>query len=442
MRFSYRMPRDEMLFGLVVASVHGSQHVFLRLFPPLIPILVVDLEASLWQLGLLVSVYLFAGGLFQAPMGVLSDRVDRRYLLIPAFLAMSLGYLIFVLAPTAGTLLPAVALFGHVFDGPYQVMALGMFVAGFGYSAIHPVGYPLISANVSVENKGKVLGMWGSASKLGDAVAPLLVGVLILVLAWEWILVGVSAFGIVYAVLLFVIFRHERFETRPASRTADRDREDTVDWRANPKQFLLPIAAVVLSFFFILFAGNGLQTYTPVFVTDVYGYSLSIAGIEIQPASVANFYFAVLLISGALSQLAMGVLTDVFDYRAVLMGLLGVSTVGLFLLSAVSLTPLVLLLAFVVLGSCIFGLNPARDALISDITPPELEGRTFGYIWTIALVGSSAYPAIIGYLADTMGIQASFAVLAVGTLGGLACIGLLYSPYVYQERPTATIGGD
>ena len=428
MRFSYRMPRDEMLFGLVVASVHGSQHVFLRLFPPLIPILVVDLEASLWQLGLLVSVYLFAGGLFQAPMGVLSDRVDRRYLLIPAFLAMSLGYLIFVLASTVGTLLPAVAIFGHVFDGPYQVMALGMFVAGFGYSAIHPVGYPLISANVSVENKGKVLGMWGSASKLGDAVAPLLV--------------GVSAFGIVYAVLLFVIFRHERFETRPASRTADRDRGDTVDWRANPKQFLLPIAVVVLSFFFILFAGNGLQTYTPVFVADVYGYSLSIAGIEIQPASVANFYFAVLLISGALSQLAMGVLTDVFDYRAVLMGLLGVSTVGLFVLSSVSLTPLVLLLAFVVLGSCIFGLNPARDALISDITPAELEGRTFGYIWTIALVGSSAYPAIIGYLADSMGIQASFAFLAVGTLGGLACIGLLYSPYVYQERPTPTIGGD
>ena len=437
MRFSFHLPREEWLFGLLIASVHAGQHLFLRLFPPLIPVLVVDLEASLAQLGLLVSVYMFAGGLFQAPIGVLADRVDRQYLLVPAFGLMGVGYLVFVLAPIVGASLPDLQLAGSTFDGPYQVMALGMFLAGVGYSVVHPVGYPLISANVSPENKGKVLGMWGSASKIGDSAAPLVVGVLILVLAWEWILVGISLFGFVFAAVLFVVFRSGKYETRPpASETEDGDSSGP-GLGANPRQFLVPIATIVVSFFFILFATNGLQTYAPVFVADVYGFSLSLGGLEVGRESIANFYFAVLLISGAVAQLVVGSLTDTYDHRTVLVALLGVSAVALTTLAFLSLTPLTLFALFVLLGCTIFGLNPARDALISDITPAAYEGRTFGYIWTVALVGSSGYPAIIGYLADTMGLRASFSVLAIGALGALVCIAALYSPLVYQERPAS-----
>ena len=438
MRVFFAMPREELLFGLLVASIHAGQHLFLRLFPPLIPILVVDLDASLWQLGLLVSVYMFAGGLFQAPMGVLSDRYDRQYLLVPAFVAMGVGYLVFVLAPTAGLLIPELSLAGQTFDGSYQVMALGMFTAGIGYSAIHPVGYPLISANVAPENKGKVLGMWGSASKVGDAGAPLLVGVFILLLSWEAILVGVSLFGFAFALALLVVFSSGRYETSPPSNGDEGESEGGGDWRSSPRTFLFPMAAVVLSFFFILFAGNGLMTYTPVFVADVYGYSFSVAGVTVAPESVANFYFGTLLISGAVSQLVIGGVTDVYDHRLVLVTLLGVSAVGLLLLAALPLSPALLAGAFVLLGVTLFGLNPARDALISEITPAAYEGRTFGYIWTLALVGSSAYPVIIGYIADTMGLRTSFGVLAVGAVGGLLCIAALFSPHVYRESPAPT----
>lgn len=417
--------------------------MFFRLLPPIIPILVVDLDSPLWQLGLLYSVYIFAGGLFQAPMGVLSDRYDRRYLLIPGFVSMSVGYLVFVAAPVLGTGLPGVSVLGHAFDGPYLLMALGMFVAGFGFSVIHPVGYPLISRNVSPENKGTVLGMWGSAAKFGDMVAPVLVGVLILVTTWEWILVGVSLFGLVYAGGLFLVLRREEYDTRPRLRDGEGtdDADGETSWRSHPRRFVIPMAVVVCSFFFVLFAGNGLQTFTPLFVADVYGYSLSIGGITFRPESIANFYFAILLISGALSQLVVGVFTDLYDHRVVLMTLLGVSAVGLGLLATVTLSPLVLLLVFVVIGSTLFGLNPSRDALISDITPAAYEGRTFGYVWTIAMVGSAAYPVVIGYLGDTIGIQASFGFLALGAVGGLVCIGLLYSPAVYRERPVESADG-
>lgn len=164
----------------------------------MIPILA-GLDSPLWQLGSLVSIYLFAGDLGQAPKGVLVDTFDRRYILLPSIGLMSVGYLLFVLGSVVGSVVPPVQLFGHSFNGTYQFMSGGMFIAGVGYSGIHPVGDPLISSNISTEGKATVLGMWGSASKLGDTIAPLLIAALILILSWEWILVGVSLFGFLYA---------------------------------------------------------------------------------------------------------------------------------------------------------------------------------------------------------------------------------------------------
>jgi len=342
----------EWRFGLVVSSIHGIQHLFYRLVPPLIPILAVGMEASLWELGLLVSVFLFAGGLGQAPMGVLVDRFDRRYVLVPAIVCMSVGYLLFVGGSVVGSALPTLVVVEHIFSGTYLLMATGMFVAGIGYSAIHPVGYPLISANVDAEKKATILGMWGSASKIGDTLAPLSIGLFILIVPWEWILIGVSGFGFIYAGWLLRLLRRGTVETRPpraptvgpgtddqstgsVDRATDPDDRspDSVDRAAEPtggsRSFLVPISTILFAFCFVLFATNGLITFAPVFVTDVYGYSLSIAGLNIPPESVANAYFSALLLSGAASQLAVGAVANRYDYRLVLVALLAVTTLGL-----------------------------------------------------------------------------------------------------------------
>ena len=429
MVYTFGLPRDEWIFGWFIASVHAVQHIFYRFIPPLIPILVVDLGTPLWQLGLLVSIYMFAGGAYQAPMGELSDRIDRRYILAVSVTAMSIGYLVFAIASTVGPHVPVVELFEYRFTGTYLLMSLGMFIAGIGYSGIHPVGYPLISANVSPENKGKVLGMWGSASKTGDAVAPLLVGVLVLVLAWEWIVVVVALLGFVYAAGCLILIRRGGYETRPATSTENGDGELAL--RSEPRRFLFPIVVILAFFLCLLFAGNGLLTFAPLFVSDVYGYSVSIASFELGPESVGNFYFGALLISAAVSQLVSGAVTDRYDHRTVIVSYLAVSTACLAVLATVSLSPLSLLLTFAVLGGTLYGINPARDALISDISPDAYEGRTFGYVFTIALIGSSAFPAVIGYLADVFGIRWSFGVLAAGTAIGVLTVGLLYSPHVY-----------
>lgn len=443
------LSRGEWRFGLLVASAHGGQHVFYRLLPPLIPVLVLVFGLPLWQFGSLVGIYAFAGGLFQAPMGIFADRYDRRLLLPPGYALMGAGYLTVAASGMLGGALPEMNVLGYDFSGTFLVMALGMFVGGTGFSVVHPVGYPLISANVAASNKGTVLGFWGSASKFGDAAAPLLVGLLVLALSWDQILALFGVGGLLYAAVLFVALGSSRIDTRPEANrdlpggeAAEPADDDVTSGAAEGsawarREFVVPMALILLFFFAVTFAGQGINTFTPVYLIDVYGFSVEVAGVTLGPESVANLYFSVLLISGGLVQLVVGPLTDRLDHRAVLLGLLGLSTVGLLTLVLAPLTPVTLMVSVIVVGCGLYGLNPARDALISDIAPPEYEGRTFGYLWTLVMFASAVYPVAIGYLADTVGIRASFGYLVIGTVLAGGFVAALYSDRLYRPATGA-----
>lgn len=444
----------EWAAATVIATAHSAQHFLSGLLPPIIPILAVALEYPLWQLGLLVSIYSLVEGLGQAPMGVLSDRTDRRLLLAPGLALMSAGYVVFGFAPALGESLPPLSVAGVTLDGPFLAMAGGMVVTGAGSSVVHPTGYPLISANVRPERKGRALGIWGSASKFGDTLAPLTIALLILVLTWDHVLLVLGTVGMGYAVVLAVVLGRNDIDTQPPGQTNSDDGDDgdavqagetgeevgetgsrdaVVEALDDRRAFVYPMIVVLLFFVTRGVATKGVRTYVPTFVTDVYGYSLTVFGTTIEPTSLANVYFSALLLTAAIVQLVTGGLTDRYDHRKVIVGMFAIATLGLVALSYVHLSPVALLFVLLVVGGSIWGSNPARDTLVSDISPAEWEGRTFGYLWTVTQLLSAAAPALVGYVADRTGIQNSFRFLALATLLACLCAGLLLSPRVYVD---------
>ncbi|WP_380676164.1 MFS transporter [Salinigranum sp. GCM10025319] len=431
--------REEWVFASVLSVSHGVQHFFMRLVPPLIPILFVEFDYPLWKLGLLVSAFSISDGLSQAPGGVLSDRYDRRYILAPGLALLGFGYVVFALAPGVGGGVPTVALAGIQFDGTFVVMLVGMVLAGTGGSVLHPTGYPLITENTRPENKGKILGLWGSVAKFGDAAAPGLVGVLTLLLLWTDMVFVFGVLGIVYAAFLFVVLGYDSFDTLPSTHRlkrgeADDDEDAAAEpsvWRLDRRLFVYPMLVILLFFLVRIVATKGIDTFIPQFITSVYGYSLTLFGTTLPPETFANFYFTLLLLVAGVTQVATGYLTDRFDARSVLVWYLSISAVALAVLSLVRLSPLALLGVLLVIGAGLWGHNPARDALVSEITPARLEGRTFGYIWSGTQVVGAASPVVIGYLADTTTIQEAFRVLALAAMAAAAVILLLYSNVVY-----------
>lgn len=399
----------------------------------MIPVWALAFGYPLWQLGLLAGAFSLGSGLGQTPSGILSDRYDRRYLLPAGLSLVGTSYVVFALIPGLGLADTTVAAGRTATSLEFLLMLGTVFVGGTGTSVLHPAGYPLLSENVDPSRKGRALGVFGSASKFGDALAPAMVGALLLVLAWPAVLGLIGSLGIVYAFVLFVALG--AYETRPPRRQAG-EAEPAVDvWSGDRRLFVYPIFAIFLYFSVRMIAAGGVNVFIPEFITSVYGFSLNVLGVEVTPASVASFYYAALLVTAGFTQLGTGALVDRYDHRKLLLAFLGMATVFLVLLATTILSPALLFLVLLGLGGSMWGLNPARDSLISEITPAEREGRTFGYLWTGALVIGSASPVIVGYIGEIAGLQQAFALLAGVTVLSAVPIALLLSPRVYCRHP-------
>lgn len=433
------MNSHETKFTLLIGVTRLVRNVLSGLVPPLIPILAVALDYPLWQLGLLVTIFSLGSGLGQAPFGYLSDIYDRRYIL-PTGIAIAGGsYLLFALAPAIAGRTPTIQ--GLPFETTFVVMSISMLICGVATAVVHPTVYPMISENVREANKGKVLGVFGSAAKAGDGTTPLIVGVLILVLIWEGIVALVGATGIVFAVLLFLLL--DDFDTTPVETDSTgngktEDGEETV-WEADNREYVYPMVVIYLFFITRGFAGKGLKTFIPAFIVGIYGYTIDAGGLSFAAESVANFYFSALLLIGASTQIALGWIVDRYDYgpRPILMGCMTAATGGILALAFLPLSPLWLIAVLLVIGAGVWGLNPARDVLISRITPAQREGRTFGYLWTASHLTSAIIPTLVGYIADVFGLRHSFGVLALGSLFAVVSVSLLYSNRIYVETARA-----
>lgn len=440
----YGLSRRELRFALLIGSAHFTQHAYYRLIPPLIPVLAVALSYPLWKLGLLISLYQLSSGIAQAPMGVLADRIDRRYLLSTGLALTGAAYVTFAAAPVFGAPIPAATVLGYTFEGAFLVMSLSMVIVGIGLAVVHPVGYPMITANVSEANKGKLLGIFGASSKLGDAAVPAAIAVLILALAWEQIILVFGVVGMLYGFALFFVLRGERYRTVPVGRRRDDDDgergEDAPDDPPRDRRtFLYPMIAVYLYFISSMLTTRGLNSFLPAFLVAVYAYSGQIAGVAVGAESIANVFFALLLLSGAVTQLVLGGIADTHSPRRLIIYCMVLATVGTIALATLELHPILLFVVIVVLGTGLYGVNPPRDALISDLSPPEYEGRTFGYIFTAAMVTAAPLPTAIGYVLEAVGMREGFLLLAGGPILAGFCIALLYSDRVYVVDPDAGV---
>lgn len=241
----------EVRFTILLWVTRLGRNALSSLVPPLIPVLAVALEYPLWQLGLLVTVFSIGSGVGQAPVGYLSDMYDRRYILPTGLGFAGMSYLLFAVAPRLGALLPPVE--GVPFESTFLLMMTAMLFCGIGTSVVHPTLYPMISENIREQNKGTVLGIFGSAAKVGDASTPIIVGVLILVLLWQEIVLLIGLFGVVCSAILFVLLAG--FETEPAQSlatddsTAEPETDNDTVWESDNREYVYPMVVIYLFFY-------------------------------------------------------------------------------------------------------------------------------------------------------------------------------------------------
>ena len=139
------------------------------------PLIRHDLGLSIAQMGLLLSAFLWAYAVFQLPAGALVDRLGPRKLL-------GAGIFIWSLAQALGGLV-----------GNFWQFVVARVFLGMGESPQFSGLVRVVRDWFNVRERGLPTGIGLCGSKLGPAIAPPLLTVLMLAFGWRWMFVIMAA---------------------------------------------------------------------------------------------------------------------------------------------------------------------------------------------------------------------------------------------------------
>jgi D-galactonate transporter len=141
-------------------------------------------------MGIIFSAFVWAYALFQVPGGWLSDRFGARNVL-----TVIVAYWSVMTAATAAA------------TGAMSFVVV-RFLFGMGEAGAFPGATRAMQLWYPREERGLVQGLTHSASRLGAAIAPPLVVLIITTLSWRWVFYLSGAIGFVWAILWYFAYRN------------------------------------------------------------------------------------------------------------------------------------------------------------------------------------------------------------------------------------------
>ena len=148
-----------------------------------------ELHLSGTQIGALLSLFSFTYGLAQLPIGALLDRFGARLLL-------GLGLLAWSAAQAATALV-----------GSYRQFLPLRVLLGLGEAPFFAAGVQSIEGWFPAEERGWPTGLLNASTMLGQAVAPLILTVIMVHAGWRAMFAVIGGLGILLALLWFPLFR-------------------------------------------------------------------------------------------------------------------------------------------------------------------------------------------------------------------------------------------
>ena len=408
----------------VVSGGHFLSHFYYLTLPPLFPLLRAEFGLNNAELGLLVAV-LTIGGLMQAPVGNVVDRVGAKRIFVAGVGVTAGGIALLGVGPTYPALL---------------ALAVG---SGLGQSAFHPADYAMIEAVADPDVRGQAFSIHTFSGFAGFAAAPVVVGTLGLAAGWRVALFAVGGVGLLYTAFAAAALA-------PTSRRAPTDGAGGVDgtdgadgdgsttsgtdgsFRAairNPG-----ILAMVGFFLVMALAGKGVQTFTAVLATNTFGLEESVGN------TLLTVYFAL----GSIGILVGGVLADRYaPGRIITAGLVvGASVLLVTVAGLLPVTPLLLVALFGLIGFFVSIVTPSRDRLVSEVAGSGSMGQSFGIVFTGATVGSLVGPVLLGAVGDAASITLSFVLIGAFFLAAGALAFSLGRGWLAPGTDSAVAEGD
>ena len=349
---------------------------------PVLPVYARRFGVSLAAVGVTVAVFGLARLLLNMPLGALSDRWGRRFLLV------------------GGPLVVSISMVGSGLAGGIVSLTAWRFVAGAG-SAMYMTGALVYLTDIStLANRGRMIGFNQGALLFGQSIGPGLGGIIA-----EQFGIRAPFFFIAGATLLAGIYGFVRLEeTRPETAPLP---DPGMTALRSPRRFevlrsrvFLAVAVVNFAVFFT--RSSSRLTLIPLAGTDVYGLGLGEVGILLTVMAVINL---VLLPAASSATDRLGRI-QVITPSMVIAG-------GALLVLALAGTTTVFLVGAGLLALATSVAGPAPAAFAADAVPAESRGFSLGLFRTFGDLGIMVGPPLLGLAADLGGYGWAFGVNAI-----------------------------
>lgn len=344
---------------------------------PVLPLFSQALGASDAVIGMIAAVSPLAGILFSFPVGVLSDHLGRRRLLIASGL-------VFLIAPL---------LYLFITD-PFWLIPVRFF-HGTATAILGPVIAAIIAERFS-EKRGEMLGQYSSATLIGRTLAPLAGGAII---SFFILYPGLIPYKIVYVaaaiaavpVVLLILAYREVSPGRLAIPPFSLFYQSFVTFFSHRR-----LRATALVDMATYFAFGAFETFLPLLLFS--------RGMDAYQTGVL---FAVQVIVIAATKPVFGRMADRADKRVQIVA-------GLLLLGcSVAALPFSASFAMLLLASSLCGLGMslstvATSAYVADMAREGEMGASMGALSSVMDIGHSAGPLVTGVIIATSGFVPGF----------------------------------
>lgn len=161
--------KEIISYGLIVIAItHALAHAFQNMHTTLYPELVQEFSLTNQQVGLIASIPNLISALLSIPMGLLSDRVGAKKMIILSIIVSVLGALIAGIAQNPVMLIIAVSLLY------------------LNTTIYHPASYSFTTFLFEPRDRSKALGVQGAGGTLGMALGPISISILVGLLGLGW----------------------------------------------------------------------------------------------------------------------------------------------------------------------------------------------------------------------------------------------------------------
>ena len=355
---------------------------------PLVPLFASELGASTVQVGMINAGFMLAAALLSVPLGLVSDRLGRRRLVLAGMVVSGLTSVFLIAARS-----------------PAQVGAIYLF-SGVGLACFSPAMMSYVGDVAPPQLLGRSYGWYTSALYLGMALGPGLGGA-----------IGAAGFRTAFLVSATVVgagilLGIPRMPAPPpvmrsASTNVVADLREILANRA-------VIACWVLTFF-TTYAWGASFSFFPLYARDA---GISVANIGLIFTSQAA--------SNALARIPIGHLTDRTGRRDlyIVFGCLGfalcIAGIGQFS------SPAPLYALFLLAGGSMAAAFTAVGALLSESVDTRVRGLAMGGYSTCIYSGFAVSAATLGTVIHRFGYSAGFA-----AAGGLCAVATLAFPLIF-----------